>query len=197
MLFRSIPVKAHTAISAPREEVFDFLADLANRAAWWDHCTSELRLAHPKSEGEGAAVRYLLDAPRLEQWVEAQIVEADRPRRLVEATRAGRLGRTRGEATYELSRQGRGLTRVELTIWNEAGTIHERLLEKLGARRWMKRQAKIALERLRSVFEDQRDGPLARATVAAWEPQTAPRFGVEPGGEPRAHTGSGERASSG
>lgn len=191
------PVTAHTSIAAPREEIFDFVADLANRTAWMDHCTSDLRLAHPKSTGVGAAVRYRLHLPRNRQWVESQLVELDRPRRIVEATRGGRLNRTRGEVVFELSRQGQSLTRVEMTVWTEPGSPREALLERLGGRGWTRRQAKTALERLRAVFEERPDEPLARATVAGWEPQKAPRFGVELAGQPDLHTGSGERASSG
>lgn len=192
-----VPVTAHTAISASREEIFDFLVDLANRTAWMDHCTSDLRLAHPKSKGVGAAIRYRLHLPRNRQWVESQIVEAERPRRILEATRGGRSNKTRGEVLFELSRQGRSLTRVEMTVWSEPGTPREALIEKLGARRWTKRQAKVALERLRAVFEERPDEPLARATVAGWEPQKAARFGVELADQADVHTGSGERASSG
>jgi uncharacterized protein YndB with AHSA1/START domain len=192
-----VPVTVHTAIAAPREEIFDFLADVANRAAWMDHCASELRLVHPKSTGVGAAIRFRLELPRNRQWVESQIVEAERPRRIVEATRGGRLNRTRGEVLFELSRQGRSLTRVEMTIWSEPGTPREAFLEKLGARRWIKRQGKVALERLRAVFEERPDEPLARATVAGWEPHKAPRFGVELVDERDVHTGTGRRAASG
>jgi len=173
-----LPVTAHAYISAPREEIFDFIADLANRAAWTDHFTSELHLEHPRSRGVGASARYRLDAPRYKQWVETEIVDADRPRAIVEATRAGRLGRTRGEVMFELSRESRGLTRVEMTIWSEPGTPREAVMEKLGARPWLKRQARLALERLRTIFEERPDGPLARATVAGWEPLKAPRFGI-------------------
>lgn len=192
-----VPVSAHTSIAAPREEIFDFVADLAARPSWMDHCTSELRLAHPKSSGVGAAARYKLEAPRYAHWLETQIVEAERPRRIVEATRGGRANRTRGEIVFELSRQGRNLTRVEMTVWSEPGSPRERMLARLGARRWMKRQAKSALERLRAVFEERPDEPLARASVAAWEPQKAPRFGVELADQPDVDTGSGRRASSG
>jgi uncharacterized protein YndB with AHSA1/START domain len=192
-----VPVTVHTAIAASREEIFEFISDVANRAAWMDHCTSDLRLAHPKTTGVGAAIRYRLHLPRNRQWVQTQIVEADAPRRLVEATRGGRSNRTRGEVVYELSRQGRSLTRVEMTTWSEAGTPREALLEKLGARRWTRRQGKIALERLRAVFEERPDEPLVRATVAGWEPQKAARFGVEQADQPDVHTGSGHRASSG
>ena len=56
-----LPVTVHTFISAPREEVFDFIADLAYRPSWTDHGTSEFRLEHPQSHGVGAASRYLLE----------------------------------------------------------------------------------------------------------------------------------------
>lgn len=192
-----VPVHVHTTIAAPREEVFDFIADLSYRPAWTDHFLSDFRLAHPKSDGPGAAARYRLQAPRYKPWVETQIAEAERPRRVAERTRGGRSNRSRGEVVFELSRPGRGLTRVELTIWSAAGTARERFLERLGARLWTKRQAKNALERLRAVFEEQRDAPLARATVAGWEPQKAARFGLELAGQPPVHTGSGQRAPSG
>ena len=192
-----VPVHVHATIAAPREDVFDFVVDLANRASWMDHCTSGLRLAHPKSDGVGAAARYRLEAPFYRVWVATQIVEAERPRRIVEHTRGGHSNRSDGEIVFELSRPGKGLTRVELTIWSQPGTARERFLEKLGARRWVKRQAKIALARLRAVFEERPDEPLARTGVAGWEPQKAPRFGLELADQPDVHTGSGERASSG
>jgi uncharacterized protein YndB with AHSA1/START domain len=192
-----VPIHVHATIAAPREEIFDFLADLANRASWMDHCTSDLRLVHPRSSGVGAAARYRLGAPRYKPWVQTQIAEAERPRRLAERTRGGHGNRSEGEVVFDLSRQGRDLTRVELTIWSQAGTARERFLEKLGARRWVKRQAKVALQRLRAVFEERPDEPLARATVAGWEPQKAPRFGLELADQPDAHTGSGQHAPSG
>jgi uncharacterized protein YndB with AHSA1/START domain len=192
-----VPIHVHATIAAPREEIFDFLADLANRASWMDHCTSDLRLVHPRSGGVGAAARYRLDAPRYKPWVQTQIVEAERPRRLAERTRGGHGNRSEGEVVFDLSRQGRDLTRVELTIWSQAGTARERFLERLGARRWVKRQAKVALQRLRAVFEERPDEPLARASVAGWEPQKAPRFGLELADQPDVHTGSGQHAPSG
>jgi uncharacterized protein YndB with AHSA1/START domain len=192
-----VTVRAHTTIAAPREDVFDFVNDLSYRGSWMDHCVADLRMVDPKVEGVGAAARYRLVAPRYKPWLESQIVEAARPRRIVEELRGGRSNMTRGEVTFDLTRQGRGLTRVELEIWTEPGTARERLMEKLGARRWLRRQTRIALERLRAVFEETRDDPLARTTVAGWEPQKAPRFGLGLAEQPSVHTGSGERASSG
>jgi uncharacterized protein YndB with AHSA1/START domain len=173
-----LPVRVHTFISAPREEVFDFLADIANRPAFTDHYMKDFRLESPRTHGVGAAARYRLEAPLYKQWVEAEIVEADRPRRIVEATRAGRLGRAQGEVVFELSPEGRGLTRVEMTVSSQPGTARERVQEKLGAHRWLRRRSKKALERLRAIFEERPAEPLPRATVAGWEPSRGPRFGA-------------------
>ena len=173
-----LPVRVHTFISAPREEVFDFLADMANRPSWTDHYMKEFRLENPRTHGVGAAARYRLEPPFYRQWVESEIVEADRARRIVEATRGGRLGRAEGEVTFDLNPQGRRLTRVDMTIHSEPGTLRERVQEKLGARRWLRRRSKKALERLRTILEEPRKEPLPRATVAGWEPARAPRFGI-------------------
>jgi uncharacterized protein YndB with AHSA1/START domain len=173
-----IPVRVHTHISASREEVFDLLVDVAARPSWTDHFMRDLRLESPRSAGVGAAARYRLDMPLYRQWVEAEIVEADRPRRVVEATRSGRLGHTGGEIVFELSPQGRALTRVDMTVVTAPATARERFQEKLGARRWVRRQSKSALERLRAIFEERPEEPLARVTVAAWEPGRGPRFGT-------------------
>jgi hypothetical protein len=173
-----LPVTVNGYVSAPREEIFDFVADLGARVAWCDHFMEDYRLADPVPSGIGAAARYVLDAPLARTWVETQVVELDRPRRMAEATRGGRAGRARGEIVWELSRHGHGLVKVEMTAMSDPGTVRERLKEALGFRRWYRRQAKLALERLRVIFEERPDGPLARATIAGWEPAKGPRFGA-------------------
>jgi uncharacterized protein YndB with AHSA1/START domain len=175
-----LPVTVHAAISASREEIYEVLVDLALRPAWCDHYQKDFRLAHPRSKGKGAAARYLLDAPLSSQWMEVTIDEAERPRRIVERAHGGRNGRTKGGVTWDLTRAGQGLTRVEMTAWTEAGTAREAFKERLGMRRWMTRQSKTGLERLRLIFEEGMDAPLARATVAGFEPLKAPRFGESP-----------------
>jgi uncharacterized protein YndB with AHSA1/START domain len=175
-----LPVTVHTAISASREEIYETLAELALRPAWCDHYQKDFRLAHPRSSGRGAAARYLVDAPLSSQWMEVTIVEAESPRRIVEQAHGGRNGRTKGGVTWELTRAGQGLTRVEMTTWTEPGTPREAFKDRLGTRRWMRRQSKTALERLRLIFEEGIDQPLARATIAGFEPLKAPRFGESP-----------------
>src|SRR5436305_3071409 len=164
-----LPVEIYVHISAPREEIFDLISDLGVRIAWCDNYQSQYRLAYPKSAGEGAGARYLLGAPSWRKWEETMVVEADRPRRLVERTHGGRYGRSKGGIVWELESVGSGLTRVELSIWSDAGTPRERFKEKLGFRRWLRRGARASLERLRIIFEEHPDRPLARASVAGFE----------------------------
>jgi hypothetical protein len=175
-----IPVTVHAFISAPREELFDFIADFGVRPAWCDHFVDDYRLASPHSTGRGAGARFLLDAPGYRHYVESTIAEADGPRRMVEALHGGRNGKSSGEWVWELSRQGTGLTRVETTLAWAPGTPREAFKEKFGSRGWTRRQLKIALERLRVIFEEQPDRPLARASIAGFEPLRSPRFGVSP-----------------
>ncbi|HEY1356714.1 MAG TPA: SRPBCC family protein [Thermoleophilaceae bacterium] len=178
---RQVTVDVH--ISAPREEVFDFVADLAGRPAWTDHYLKDYRLARPNPYGLGAAARFIIRAPLAKEYVEIAIVECDRPRRIVEEARVGRRGRNRSVAVYEFAQEPGGLTEVELTTYSEPATLIDRVRE-LGAPGWIRRSTKMALERLRLVFEDPPERPLARASVAGYEPLKAARFGARTGMDP-------------
>ena len=48
-------VTVSTVITAPREEIFDFVCDLAARPAFTDHYMRDFRLARVNSVGVGAA----------------------------------------------------------------------------------------------------------------------------------------------
>jgi uncharacterized protein YndB with AHSA1/START domain len=178
---RQVTVAVH--ISAPREDVFDFVADLAGRPAWTDHYLKDYRLARLNSVGLGAAARFLLRAPLAKEYVELAIVEYDRPRRIVEEARVGRRGRNRSLAVYEFEQEAGGLTHVELTTYSEPATVIDRFRE-AGAAGWIRRRTKMALERLRLVFEEPPERPLARASVGGYEPLKAPRFGAPTGMDP-------------
>jgi uncharacterized protein YndB with AHSA1/START domain len=171
------PVRAHVTISAPREQVYDLVADLAARPAWCGHFQREYRLTRPRSSGEGAAARFLVKAPFNRTWVEVAVTEAARPRLLRERLRLGRLGRTPGYAEYTFDPAGHGATRVELSFWTEPATPLDSFKESLGARFWFRRKLGRSLNKLRGIFEERRDQPLARATIAGYEPAKSPRFG--------------------
>src|SRR4051812_40019792 len=168
---RQVTVTVH--ISAPREHVFDFVADLGGRPAWTDHYLKDYRLARPNPYGLGAAARFQLRAPLAKEYVEIAIVECDRPRRIVEEAKVGRRGRNRSVAVYEFEREAAGLTHVELTTYSEPATLIDRVRQ-FGAAGWIKRSTKMALERLRLVFEEPPGPPPARPSVAGYEPLESP-----------------------
>ena len=172
-------VTVHTSISAPREQIFDFVQDLAGRPAIADHYLKDFRLARAMPVGEGAAARFKLK----KQWAELSIREADRPRRIIEELRWGRVGRNRAVAVWDFTREGGGVTRVELTTYSEPATILD-VMHELGAAGYLRRKTKVALERLRVIFEEAHDGPLPRATIAGYEPLKSARFGAATGSDP-------------
>ena len=180
-------VTVQTVISAPREQVFDFVSDLAGRPAWTDHYMHDYRLARVNATGEGAAARFRLRLPFGRQYAELMVTEFERPRRIVERLAVGRRGRNRSLAVFDFTQEAAGVTRVELTTYSEPATFIDRIKE-LGAAAYMRRQTKKQLERLRMIFEEPPKEPLSRASIAGYDPAKAPRFGVAAGTDPARST---------
>ncbi len=170
-------VTVSTFISAPREEVYDFVADLSGRPAFTDHYLKDYRLARANPVGKGAAARFLLDTPVWNERGGLQITEYERPRRIVEEGGVGRRGRSRLVAVYDFTAEAGGTTRVELTTFSEPGNWVDRF-KQTGVHRWVRRQSKKALRRLKEQLEEPGRKPLKRVTVAGYEPGKAPRFGA-------------------
>ncbi len=164
------PVTASILIDAPREEVFDYLQDLANHPQFTDHYLVDWHLTRIDSVGLGAGARFRVKAPGNRfSWADVTFVEVERPHRLVEAGRTGKTNRIRTLGVYELAPAAGGTTRVRFTLETQPATLSDRIMESFGARSWTKRKNKRAMRRLRSIIEE---GPNARAvggrvTVAA------------------------------
>jgi uncharacterized protein YndB with AHSA1/START domain len=178
---REVTVSA--TISAPREDVFDFVCDLAARPSFADHFMDDYRLARVQPVGVGAAARFKLDLPLANEYAELTIVRADRPRQIVEEIRVGRRGRNRSVAVYDFTRESQNVTRVELTTLSEPATVVDRLKE-IGAAGWIRRKTRKALDRLRMIFEEPDRVELKRASIAGYEPEKAARFGAYAGMDP-------------
>ena len=176
-------VTVSTTISAPREDVFDFVSDLALRPTYADHYLDDYRLARVDSVGVGAAARFRLDGWLANEFAELTITKADRPRQLIEEIRVGRRGRNRSVAVYDLTRESASVTRVELTTFSEPATRIDRFKE-VGAAGWLRRKTKKSLDRLRMIFEEPDRAKPKRATIAGFEPEKAARFGAHPGLDP-------------
>ena len=160
------PVSVSTTVGRPREEVFDYLADIANHPEFLDHCLDDFHLTREDTVGRGAGARFRVKAPLQRfNWIGVQFIEVDRPWRILAAGRGGKYNRIRVLVTYGLEPGPDDTTRVTMTIETVPGTPTDRLMELFGARIWTRRQHARALRRLRSILEEgSRRG--ARATIA-------------------------------
>jgi uncharacterized protein YndB with AHSA1/START domain len=161
------PVTVEVTIARPREEVFEYLADISNHAEFCDHYLVDWHLTREDPYGRGAGARFRVASPMNRfPWADVSFVEVERPRRIVEAGRTGKYNRVRTLGTYELEPGAGNTTRVSFTIETQPAMLSDRILESLGARGWFKRQNRKAMRRLRTILEEGR-GRGRRATVAA------------------------------
>ena len=159
------PIELSINIDRPREEVFEYLADIANHPEFTDHYLKDWRLTRIDSYGRGAGARFRTDAPRQRfAWGDMSFVTVEAPRRIVAVGRGGKFNRIKTFASWTLEPASGG-TRVEFAFETEPALQTDRLVEALGFRRWFKRKSGKGLRRLRSILEDnERRG--TRATVA-------------------------------
>jgi uncharacterized protein YndB with AHSA1/START domain len=159
-------VTVSIVVSAPQEQVFDYLADIANHPEFTDHYLVEWHLTRIDSVGEGAGARFRVKAPGSRfSWADVTLAEVQRPQRIVEVGRTGKYNRVRTFGVYELAPAPGGATRVSFTLETIPATRADRLLESLGARSWFRRKNLRALRRLRGILEGEAERG-RRVTVA-------------------------------
>jgi hypothetical protein len=144
------PISLTISIDAPRERVFDFISDLGVRQSWTDHFASEYRLERVTAQGQGAAARFRVDAPAGVRYMETVIAEAERPFRVVEHGRGGRLDRMPIRTVWELEEGP--TTTVTLTFWTSPPSLFDRARE-LGRTRWWRRRWRKALRHMQEIIE--------------------------------------------
>ena len=160
------PVNVSITVARPREEVFDYLVDIANHAEFTDHYLTDWHLTREDPVGRGAGARFRVKAPLQRfSWMGVSLIEVDAPWRIVEAGRGGKYNRIRSMTVYTLEPGAEDTTRVRLSVETEPVTISDRLMESLGVRSWTRRQNRRALRRLRSILEDGKHRG-ARVTIA-------------------------------
>jgi uncharacterized protein YndB with AHSA1/START domain len=161
------PVSVNVTIARPREEVFEYLVDVANHAEFCDHYLVDWRLTREDSYGRGAGARFRVKIPMNRfPWADVVFAEVERPRLIVETGRTGKFNRIRTLGTYELEPVSSDTTRVTFTFESEPQKLSDKIGESLGARGWLRRKNRRAMRRLRSILEEDR-GRGDRATVAA------------------------------
>lgn len=161
------PVTTKITIDRPREEVFAYLADIANHAEFMEPLFGDWRLTREDSYGRGAGARFRSRA-RMDRfgWGDLNFLEVEPPRRIVGVGRGGKYNRIKSYCEWTLEAEGTGGTRVTFMYETEPPLPTDRIVEAIARRRtWFKRGARKALKRLRDRVEEGRARG-ARATVA-------------------------------
>lgn len=162
-----VPFTVSATIAVPREQVFEYLADIANHAEFSDHYLVDWHLLREASFGAGAGARFRIKAPLNRfAWGDMTITETAPPHRIVMKGRSGKYNRIRMLGVYTLDPGPSGITRVQYTFETDPPLPSDKLREALGGSRWMRRQIAKAMRRLRVVLEENRDRG-RRPTVAA------------------------------
>ncbi len=158
------PVTSTVVIGRAREEVFDYLADIANHPEFTDHYLVDWRLTRRESYGRGAGARFRIKAP-LNRFdgADVTLIEVDAPHRIVMAGRTGKLNRIRTLTTYTLAPADGDQTDVGFEVDTTPVLPSDRLMEAIG-RPSFRRNARKGLKRLRSILEEDADRG-ARATI--------------------------------
>jgi uncharacterized protein YndB with AHSA1/START domain len=162
-----VDLSVATTIARPRQEVFEYLSDVANHAEFSDHYLVDWHLLREDPQGLGAGARFRVKAPLSRfSWADVTLAELEPPYRIVERGRGGKYNRIRMLGTYTLSEGPGGTTQVRYTLETEPVMPSDRLQEALGGRAWTRRQTARAMRRLRTILEEDRDRG-QRPTVAA------------------------------
>jgi len=171
------PVTLKTRIAKPREEVFEYLADVANHAEFSDHCLLDWHLTREDSYGAGAGARFRVKS-RFDRFSYGDITLADvrPPQRIVATGRAGRFNRVRTKTTWTLEEDGQNATNLIFVTESTPATFSDAKMEKLlRVRNSTTRCHTRALERLRSILESG-NGRGARTTVSGGARKPASGF---------------------
>jgi carbon monoxide dehydrogenase subunit G len=160
-------ITVSTTVAKPREEVFDYLADISNHAEFTDHYLVDWHLTREDPYGAGAGARFRVKAPLNRfSWADMSFVEVQPPYRIVAHGRGGKFNRIRMLGVYTLSPGPGETTKVQYSFETDTRLLSDRLMEILAGRAWTRRQLSRSMRRLRSILEEDR-GRGRRASVAA------------------------------
>jgi uncharacterized protein YndB with AHSA1/START domain len=165
------PVTTTVTIDRPRDEVFAYLADIANHAEFMEPLFRDWHLTREDSYGPGAGARFRSQA-RMDRfgWGDLNFLEVEPSRRIVGVGRGGKYNRIKTYCEWTLDPAGTDSTRVTFMYETEPPLPTDRIVEAISGRRgWFKRGARRSLKRLRSRLEEG-SARSARATVSGLYP---------------------------
>lgn len=148
------PVTVSATVPKPREEVYDFLELLPNHERFCDHFLTQWSFSGPR-RGVGAHAHFTANTTgTIKDWTDTEVIEAERPGRLVEES-TGARGKRLTRGTYTLEPVAEDGTKVSFEfVWVNVPRS-ERVLAPL-LRNWVRRSNQKALKRLAGILENER-----------------------------------------
>jgi len=146
MWYMPQPVTVTVDVPQDREHVYEFLDLMANHEPFNDHLMRDWELSGPP-RGVGSKARVRTRALGISDVVDIEVVEAERPVRIVERNVAAKARRT-GQGTYVLAALPGGGTRITF----EYRWIVAPLLDRLSAplvRAYIRRNNTTSMRRLK------------------------------------------------
>ena len=139
------PVSVSVDVPQPREDVFAFLDVMANHEPFNDHLMRDWQYSGP-DRGVGSKARVRTKALGIADVVDIEVIDAERPERIVERNLAQKAGRI-GEGTYTLTTLPGGGTRIGFTYRWIVAPLLDRVTAPL-VRWYLRRNNRIAMRRL-------------------------------------------------
>jgi hypothetical protein len=139
------PVAVSVTVAKPREEVFDHLDVLANHAPFLDHMYKKWTYTGPP-RGVGAKGQATVSAPGSSEVAEFEVVESQRPERIVEEGVSAK-GNRRTRGTYSFAQLPDGGTKIGFELAWTAVPRSERIFPPLS-RAFLRRALGKAMRRL-------------------------------------------------
>lgn len=148
------PINLSTTIDLPREQIYEYLLDIANHAEFSDHYLVDWHMTREDTYGVGAGGSFRMKTRRARfGWGDMVIARSEAPYRLLLHGRTGKYNRIRALATYTLTPGANG-TQVEYHYETQPDQMSDRIIENALLHGWWKRKSSRALRRLRSILED-------------------------------------------
>ena len=139
------PVTVTTEVPYPTEDVYDFLDVMSNHEPFTNHMLRDWEFAGP-DRGVGSKAKVKVSVGGRTESVEIEVVEADRPTRIVERN-VGAGGRRVANGTYTLAKLPGGGTRITFEYAWQRAPLSERLAAPL-VRGILRRGNERAMRRL-------------------------------------------------
>jgi len=145
------PVYAEIEIDAPREQIFEYLMDMATRPDLYGDSISDFRLLRLESRGIGAGARFRFKHKKA--WADSAITSTDFPRRISERGATGRLNRTATGTEWEIAEAPGGVSTVRVSYWTEPTGMAKMFDRLKGGAGWYGRLMKRVASELRARVE--------------------------------------------